>query len=399
MPWTNLNPMNLRKEFALRALETDNFTALCREYGISPKTGYKWKERLLSHGLEGMGEQSRRPHSSPGGLSEVEVCEIVRLKERHRPWGPRKLREIYRRQHGSAPSESSFKRVLERAGMVEKRRVRAARETGRLSSGLRGQAPNEVWTVDFKGWWYDPRGRCNPLTVRDEYSRYVLELRHLESGKSEGVRRCFERLFEKHGLPGAIRSDNGPPFASARGLLGLSRLSAWWLALGIGLERSRPGHPQDNGAHERMHLDMARELERAGLRGARQESFEVWRREFNEERPHEALGMRCPAEVWEASAQRYTGDPERIEYEGQERRRVMTSGQIGFGKATYLLSSALQGWDVGIKPSEDEQGLWEVRFCKLLLGWLEPRSESFRRAQSNTPQSTMPTAGSRKGQD
>lgn len=235
--------MEQRTEFAMKALRTDNFRALCAEYGISAKTGYKWQERFLQYGLLGMAEQSRRPRSHADQLVEGVICEMVRLKLAHRYWGPRKIRELYLRQHGAAASESSFKRVLERAGLTEPRRRRQrAAEAGRLWSERRGQAPNEVWTVDFKGWWYDWRGeRCEPLTVRDEHSRYVLELRRLADGRTASVRQCFERLFERHGLPGAIRSDNGSPFAHVRGLLGLSRLSAWWVALGIDLERGRPG--------------------------------------------------------------------------------------------------------------------------------------------------------------
>lgn len=292
----------------MKALRTDNFRALCEEYGISAKTGYKWRERFLEHGLAGMAERSRRPRSHADQLAESVVCEMVRLKLAHRHWGPRKIRELYLRRHGTAASESSFKRVLERAGMTEPRRRRQrATEAGRVWSGRRAQAPNEVWTVDFKGWWYDGKGeRCEPLTVRDEHSRYVLELRRLADGRTGTVRLCFERLFERHGLPEAIRSDNGTPFAQARGLLGLSRLSAWWVALGIDLERGRPGHPQDNGGHERLHRDIGVELE---PRTAAQEALDLWREEFNQERPHEALGMKCPAEVYQPSQRPYAGTP------------------------------------------------------------------------------------------
>ena len=209
-----MEPMNQRTEFVLRALGTDNFRALCEEYEISTKTGYKWKERFLKEGLNGMGEHSRRPKKSPKELSETVVCEIVRLKQRHSSWGPKKLRHVYGRLHQKVPSESSFKRVLERAGMVEHRRVRRRQEAGRLYSGRKATAANDIWTVDFKGWWYGGEGqRCEPLTVRDEYSRYVLELRAVANARTETVRDCFEELFRKHGLPGAIRSDNGPPFA------------------------------------------------------------------------------------------------------------------------------------------------------------------------------------------
>lgn len=216
--------MNQRIEFALRSLRTDNFRALCQEYGISTKTGYKWRQRFLQYGESGMAEASRRPHRSPRGLDEAVVCEIVRLKHAHPPWGPRKVRSVYGRLHAEVPSESSFKRVLARAGLVETRRLRQRQEAGRLFSGRRAQAPNEVWTVDFKGWWYGCQGRrCEPLTVRDEFSRYVLELRLLDNAQTHSVRNCFERTFERHGLPAAIRSDNGVPFASTHGLLGLTR--------------------------------------------------------------------------------------------------------------------------------------------------------------------------------
>ena len=264
MPWKKSEPMEQRIEFALKAMRTLNFRALCQEYGISTKTGYKWKERFLRKGFSGMEEESRRPKSHSEQLPEEQLCEVVRLKLGHLSWGPRKIRELYLRRHGEVASESTFKRVLERAGLTEKRRHRRARETGRLCSGRRGGAPNEVWTVDFKGWWRSRGKRCEPLTVRDEYSRYVLEVRALEDARTETVRKTFEQLFERQGLPGAIRSDNGSPFASVQGLLGLSRLSAWWVVLGIDLERSRPGHPQDNGAHERMHRDISRELEALG---------------------------------------------------------------------------------------------------------------------------------------
>ena len=383
MPWPDPNPMNIRTEFALKALTTANFRELCREYEISAKTGYKWHRRLLEHGVGGLQEESRRPKQSPEALDESTVCRIVRLKERHRHWGPRKLRVLYERQWAQAPSESSFKRVLERAGMVEKRRVRPTAQTGRIATGAKASGSNDVWTVDFKGWWHDGNGRSNPLTVRDEYSRYLLELRHLDEASTTRVQTCFERLFEGHGLPGRIRSDNGPPFASAQGLLGLSRLSAWWLALGIDLERSRPACPQDNGGHERLHGDVARELQRSGMHGARQEAFEVWRREFNTERPHEALGMRCPAEVYQRSERPWTGTPQGLEYEGMEVRRISKSGALSYEGSRYQISQALCGWEVGIKAST-RQGQWEIYFCRLLLGHLEPQTGAFLRGQGVT---------------
>ena len=268
--------------------------------------------------MSGMGDQSRRPRSSPESLGEEVDLPDRQLKERHRYWGPRKIREVYLRRWGEAPSESSFKRVLERCGLTEKRKIRRAQEAGRIATGRKAMAPNEVWSVDFKGWWHDPEGRCDPLTVRDEYSRYLAGTAGTaECEDGDGARPALSELFERHGLPGAIRSDNGPPFACAHGLMGLSRLSAWWLANGVDLERSRPGCPQDNGAHERMHRDIARELERAGY-AERQAALETWRCEFNEERPHETLGMKMPAEIYVPSARRWGGTPEQIIYREDE---------------------------------------------------------------------------------
>ena len=372
--------MNQRTEFVLRAMKADNFRALCREYEISPKTGYKWRERFLEYGLSGLGELSRRPKSSPGGLDEAEVCEIIRLKQRHRYWGPRKIRKVYERFHEEVPSESSFKRVLERAGLVEPRRLRARRPSGRLFSGRKAQAPNEVWTVDFKGWWHVPGDkRCEPLTVRDEFSRYVLELRAMVNAQSQTVRDCFERLFEQHGVPGAMRSDNGAPFASDQGVLGLSRLSAWWVVLGIDLERGRPGCPQDNGGHERLHLDVERELRGQDLEG-QQAGFDEWRKTFNQERPHEALGMKCPAELYKGSERKYEGTPEDLEYKGMESRKVAKWGSISWGSRLIFISGALAGWSVGLEPCKE--GQYNVWFGRLLLGQLEERTLSFKRAES-----------------
>jgi putative transposase len=376
MPWRRSEPMNQRKEFAFRALDPSvNFRALCAEYGIAPKTGYKWKQRLLQYGWEGMREESRRPRSNREALPDWQVCEIVRLKVRHPHWGPKKIQELYRRQYGEAPSESSFKRVLERAGLVEKRRVRKASEGGRIWSGRRANAPNEVWSGDFKGWWRDPAGaRCEPLTIRDEHSRYVLASVRLENARTETVWREFERLFERHGLPQAIRSDNGVPFASSRSVLGLSQLSARWVALGIDLERSRPGCPQDNGAHERMHRDMSRELERAKAASSQAE-LDGWRQEFNCERPHEALGMKCPAEVYENSPRAYQGLPEALEYPGMEERKITKQGLLIWRKTPIFVSGALAGWNVGVRPCGPDR--WEVYFANLRLGELEPSSASF----------------------
>ena len=393
MPWKQIDAMNPRTEVVLRALKTDNFRLLCQEYGISPKTGYKWRERFLANGLEGMGEASRRPRKSPRALDEGVVCEIIRIQTQHLNWGPRKVRAIYTRGHQSAPSESSFKRVLERAGYTHRRGQRRREQAGRLYSGRRAQAPNEVWTVDFKGWWYGAEGRrLEPLTVRDEFSRYVLDLRVLPDARTQSVRQSFERLFEKHGLPGAIRSDNGSPFANTAAVLGLTRLSAWWLVLGIDLERGRPGCPQDNGGHERLHLDIHLELEKQRL-GEQQAHLDEWRRTFNEERPHEALGMKFPAEIYRFSDKKFTGSPQDLIYAGMASRKVQCTGAIGWGGAYYFISTALQGWSVGIQPVDDR--FCDIWFGRLRLGQLEPATGSFHAAQ---PPSSPKQTGAGKEQ-
>ena len=376
MPWKKSGAMEQRTEFALRAMQTLNFRALCQQYGISTKTGYKWRERFWRKGLAGMEEESRRPKSHSKQLPEEEVCEIVRLKLAHLAWGPRKIRELYLRGHGEVASESTFKRVLERTSLTQKRRRRRAPEAGRLSSGRQAAALNEVWTVDFKGWWRKAEQRCEPLTVRDEYSRYLLEVRAVEDARSETVRKSFEQIFERHGLPEAIRSDNGSPFASRQGVLGLSRLSAWWVVLGIDLERGRPGHPQDNAGHERMHKDISRELEAEGA--CDQAALDVWRQTFNYERPHEALRMRCPGEVYLASERKYEGTPEDLDYPKMCSRRVSPKGLISLEGQPLFLSASLGGWSVGLKPIAED--LMEVWFGRLLLGQVDLGTRNFFRA-------------------
>ena len=382
MPWKETQKMDQRKEFVLRAVSSANFRELCDEYGISTKTGYKWRQRFIEQGLEGISERSRRPQGHANQLAEEEICEIVRLKQGHPRWGPRKIQELYRRKHqGQAPSESSFKRILQRAGLTVPRRLKRVAQTGRLSCAIEVTQPNDLWTVDFKGWWKSSRGlRIEPLTVRDQYSRMILDMRVVADARTESVRQCFERLFQHYGLPRVIRSDNGSPFASTNGLLGLTRLSVWWLALGIDLDRSRPGCPQDNCEHERMHRDVCELQDR---REDDQEAFDLWRQEFNSERPHEALDMRMPAEVYHRSERRYQGTPEDIDYGQRPTRRVhQNNGTISHQAECVFLSMALGGWSVGLSPRTD--GLFDVWFSKLLLGQLDPQTASFRASDLNS---------------
>src|SRR5262245_17388340 len=381
MAWKATDVMDQKMAFALRAVrDVERFQQLCEEYGISRKTGYKWKKRFLQQGLEGLQDLSRKPNSSPTGLSEDVVCRIVALKQAHPSWGARKLREVLGRASGeqAVPSESSFKRVLEKAGLVQKRRRRSQNETGRLQLRVKAERPNQVWTIDFKGWWRTrDRGRFEPLTIRDDFSRFILCARSLESTETSAVKEQMERLFGEYGLPEIIRSDNGAPFAAPNSPYGLTRLSAWWLALGIDLDRIRPGHPQENGSHERMHRDMG-ELERSAAATPREQQavLDVWRKTFNEERPHEALGMRIPMEVYQRSARDY--DPTAVELSyptGYLQRRVGRSGQLKIDDTRIGVSVALAGYDVGLESVA--AGPYAVWFGRLCLGDINLSTQRF----------------------
>jgi len=376
--------MNQRVEFVMRAYKEGNFRALCHEYGISPKTGYKWLERFQQHGTSGLEDASRRPNGHARQVAEDIICEIVRLKKDHPAWGPKKIRALYARTHAQVPSESTFKRLLDKAGWVEHRKLRRRESAGRLFRGRKAEKPNDIWTVDFKGWWYGAnRQRCEPLTVRDEFSRFVLEVRAVPNARTETIRDCFEKLFQRHGLPAAIRSDNGAPFASRSAVLGLSRLSVWWLVLGIDLERGRVGCPQDNPAHERFHLDLARELE-GRSRSHEQAVLDQWREQYNQERPHEALQQRTPAELYTQSERAYQGTPEDLEYPADmTRRKVSPSGTISWRKHWVSISQAIEGWSIGLTPRDS--GRWNVWFGPLQLGQLDEVSFTFHPHRAQQP--------------
>ena len=383
MPWQESRVVDQRVEFVLRVLKgNESFGDVCREYGISRKTGYKWKERFLSEGLSGLGDESRRPKTSPSELSETMVCQIVKLKHAHPGWGPRKLRAVLARTGSPSelPSESSFKRVLAKAGLVEHRRRRSTNEQGRLTAPVKAERPNQVWTIDFKGWWYTRnKSRFEPLTIRDGYSRYVLCAQALDNACTETVRAAMTRVFERHGLPEVIRSDNGSPFAARQSPLGLSRLSAWWLTLGIDLDRIAPGRPDQNGGHERMHRDLAVEVEAeaAADSAAQQAVLDVWRQTFNEERPHEALGMRVPQELYESSPRKYDPAPVELSYPtGYMVRKVMRTGHVNLAHRSINISAALGGCDVGLEPISDQR--YAVWFCRLHLGELDLSADKFR---------------------
>jgi transposase InsO family protein len=392
MPWPIIDVNNIRREFVTKVLlKSASITALCREYGISRKTGYKWRQRALADGLSRLAEHSRRPKHSPTQLDEATVCTLIRFKLRHPHWGPKKICQLYARQFQPVPSLSSCQRVLTRAGLVLARRRRVRPSTERLSVGAVARAPNEVWTVDFKGWWRTANGqRCEPLTVRDAFSRFVLAVHTVTAANTATVRAEFERLFGTYGLPQVIKSDNGAPFASPTAPLGLSRLSAWWVALGIELDRSRPAHPQDNGAHERLHRDIAVELAgrvQPDLR-AQQAACELWREEFNWARPHEALGGRCPGEVYRKSSRPLPTAPLLLQYgPGFFPRKISAVGTLTWERQILAISGALAGWHVGLRYLDPDH--LEVWFAQLLIGQIELSSARFLRA-ARRPQEAAP---------
>ena len=302
--------MSEKMEFVDRAMKRGaRVSTLCREYGISRETGYTWINRFKKEGPEGLEERSRRPQGTPLATAEELVAAILALREAYPRRGPKKLVVFLQRKFGAnAPSVATVARVLKRFGMVRQRsRFPRGMSTVEHAPKVRAASPNEVWTVDFKGWWRArDTERCEPLTVRDAFSRFVLAVTVMQSTSLDGVRRVFDALFKKHGVPRAIQCDNGTPFINVNARGGLTRLAAWWVSLGIRVVRSRPGCPQDNGGHERMHRDMRADVQAfpASSRVAEQRACDRWRIEFNRVRPHEALGGKTPAEVYTNSVRR-----------------------------------------------------------------------------------------------
>lgn len=377
MPWKTLEPMDQRIVFCQRAALENNHAALCREYEISRRTGYKWLARYRELGASGMSDQRRTPKSHSKQLPERVVCDLIALKNAHPNWGPKKIRDLYRRKHldDDLPSLSSVKRVLERAGLTQKRVRRTRHETGRLTSSRIAEKPNDIWTIDFKGWWHNPGcRRVEPFTVRDEKSRKILAITLLANTRTEAVKACFIGLFETYGLPGVIRSDNGSPFASHNALLGLTRLSVWLIALGIECIRGRPGCPQDNGAHERMHRDISVEMQKEGV-GHDQDAFDLWREEYNGVRPHEALEMKTPDEVYTVSEKKYPQDEIEIDYGTLDTRLVGGNGMIKYQNIEYRISTALSGYRISVRDVEDFQV--ELCFGRQLLGMIDLKADSF----------------------
>jgi putative transposase len=381
MPWLQTDPMFERARF-VDAHHTGlySMTELCDRFGISRKTGYKWLARFERDGGEGLQDRSRAPQASPHRTPDP-VAELIIEARLERGEGAKKLLPILGDRHPDIawPSVSTAHRILERAGLVKRTRKRRVRPQHPPVKPLVAAEPNDVWTADFKGeFLLRDRTYCYPLTVVDHHSRFLLGCDALDSTEHYQSLRVFKRLFAEYGLPRAIRTDNGSPFASSLAIHGLSRLSVYWIKLGIRPDRIEPGKPAQNGAHERMHRTLKAATARppeATLR-LQQARFDRFRVDFNEVRPHEALEMRPPAARFNASTRTLPAKLPEPAYPGHaEIRRVHERGTIKFRSGIIGLSTTLGGETVALEEVDD--GIWNVQFYHLLLGRLDERTFTF----------------------
>lgn len=372
MPWKSKCPVDLRIEFMNRVMKGETVAELCREFGISRKTGDKFKQRFKRLGEAGLLDLSRAPKVIPHRTPPEVVKLIVEEKKRHPSWGPKKLKTtMEERLHCELPAVSTIGDILERAGLVSKRGRRHAvpPQPTTLREAL---APNDVWCIDYKGQFrLGNRSLCYPLTLTDQRSRFILGCDAMAAISDEEARESCEEIFRLHGLPKAMRSDNGIPFASS-GLANLTRLSAYWLQLGIELERIRPAHPEENGQHERMHRTLKFETTRPPRTNLlqQQERFDEFREEFNTERPHEALGMKRPAQVYKPSPRKLPAVLPELDYpEHDDVLPVDKAGYVCFRRRRAYLSTALAYQRVGLREQLD--GRWLVTFATLDLGHVD----------------------------
>ena len=372
MPWRECCKMDERLKFVARLLDGEKMAVMCREFDISRKTGYKIFSRYKDCGLEGLTDRSRRPYRHGMRLPfQIEKL-IVQLKQDHPSWGAPKIREKIRRLHSeiTLPAISTVHAVLDRNGLVTRRRKRRYKPEGTALSPA--QQPNELWCADYKGeFMLADKRYCYPLTVTDFASRYLISCDALSSTKERYAFTVFERVFKDWGLPNAIRTDNGVPFASPNAMFGLSKLSVWWLRLGIDIERIKPGRPQQNGRHERMHLTLKKEATKPAAKNFLQQQgkFDRFIEEFNQERPHEAIGMKYPAEIYTPSLKPYKGLSD-LEYPFHDRTITVTCcGRICIGRRKINLSTVFAGQNVGIKEVSDK--IWLVSFMKYDLGFFD----------------------------
>ena len=372
MPWRECCKMDERLKFVARLLDGEKMAVMCREFDISRKTGYKIFARYKDCGLEGLTDRSRRPYRHGMRLPfQIEKL-IVQLKQDHPSWGAPKIREKIRRKHSeiTLPAISTVHAVLDRNGLVTRRRKRLYKPEGTPLSVV--QQPNELWCADYKGeFMLADRRYCYPLTITDAASRYLLSCEALSSTKGKYAFSVFERVFKDFGLPKAIRTDNGVPFASPNALFGLSKLSVWWLRLGIQIERIKPAHPEQNGRHERMHLTLKKEATKPAAKNFLQQQgkFDRFIEVFNQQRPHQAIGMQYPAELYVSSSRPYQGLSD-LEYPFHDRTITVTCcGRICIGRRKINLSTVFAGQNVGIKQVSDK--VWLVSFMQYDLGFFD----------------------------
>jgi transposase InsO family protein len=373
MPWKESSVMEERLRFVARLIDGEAMTDVCRDFGISRKTGYKIFDRYKEHGLEALTDRSRRPVRYANQLPQQIESLIVNFKRNKPHWGARKIRELLVRHLAGdirVPAKSTIHAVLDRHGLVKRAGRKRNHAHGTPLSDA--TAPNALWCADYKGEFKLGNGAwCYPLTVTDHASRFVLLCEALQSVREELAFTAFERLFAERGLPIGIRSDNGVPFASPNALFNLSKLSVWWLRLGIAIERIKPGKPQQNGRHERMHRTLKQETTRpAGMNSLQQQAkFDAFLREFNRERPHEAIGMKCPAEIYTPSPRPYNGLPE-LGYPFHDRSILVTAcGRICLHRKKINISTVLAGHTLGIKEIDD--GIWLASFMHYDLGYFD----------------------------
>lgn len=355
-----------------------NKSEVCREFGISRQVGYKILNRFKQEGIEGIKLKSRAPKTIPNAISSEIICEIVNEKGKHPTWGGKKIHTILLRKlkKTEVPSIRSIERILNKCGMTAKRKVRTIRYFPNKSDLIQANKPNEVWTTDFKGEWKMKNGEyCYPLTIRDEFSKYIIGIFILPGTRYDLSKRYFEICFKRYGLPNYIRSDNGSPFASVRALKGLTKLSAWWIKNGVFPNRIPPASPYLNGGHERMHLDMSKELECNPLYDLEEEQkrSDKWHKEYNEKRPHEALNNKCPADIYRKSKRKYQGKELFFKYSPEYELRKIDRGNISWLGKKIFLTQSLNGETVGIKKEQYGLSLW---YCEFKLGDTDPNFET-----------------------
>lgn len=376
MPWLETDAMNERLAFVFdceRGLYTVAEAAARR--GISRSNGHKWLERFRTEGRAGLAERSRQPHHCPHRLAAVVARQLLELKLAHPTWGPRKIRALLldREPEGSWPAASTIGELYLRHGLVRKRRRRRRSEhPGAVPPTT--TAPNDLWTADFKGHFPLGSGAyCYPLTIADQHTRFLLACQGMDRIEGKQVRAAFTTAFRTYGLPRAIRTDNGVPFATSA-LHGLSRLNVWWLQLGIQHQRIRPAAPQENGAHERMHRTLKAATARPprATPRAQQAAFDRFRQEYNVERPHEHLGNRPPARLYQPSPRAYPARLPPIEYPGHYLvKRVTTADTIRFKDRLLFLAKPLMQLPVGLEEVGD--GIWSIHFNRVLLARFDER--------------------------